>query len=57
LANFLNLLSISNYTFGKVILQSYLLGVDAAIILIVVLRGRILKKNINSNNENRKLIK
>lgn len=44
LANFLNLLSISHYTFGKVILQSYLLGVDAAIILIVVLRGHILKK-------------
>jgi len=46
LANFLNLLSISNYTFSKIILQSYLLGVNAAIILIIVFRERILKKNI-----------
>ena len=46
LANFLNLLSISNYTFSKIILQSYLLGVNATIILIIVFRERILKKNI-----------
>ncbi len=45
LANFLNLLSISNYTFGKVVLQSYLFVVNVSIILIVVLRGYVLNKS------------